>query len=101
MARVKGYIVVTVKFVKEGGQWSAVCRELGTATCGDTFEEAREAIEDLMLLHLRTLEDTGTRKEFFKKHGIKFHREKPKSIKYKSPLRDGEIITPMTLPVAA
>ena len=101
MARIEGYIVVTVKFAEEGDQWSAVCRELGTAACGDTFEEAREAIENLMLLHLRALEDAAARKQFFKKHGIKFHKQKPKAVKCNSLLHHGELVTPMTLPVAA
>jgi predicted RNase H-like HicB family nuclease len=101
MARIKGYIVVTVRFSEEGRQWSAVCRELGTAACGDTFEEAREAIEDLMLLHLKALEDAGTRQEFFKKHGIKFFKQKPKTVTCDSPLHAGEVVAPITLPIAA
>ena len=101
MARIKGYIVVNVKFSEEGDQWTAVCQELGTAACGDTFEEAREAIADLMLLHLGALEDAGARQQFFKKHGIKFHKQKPKTVTCHSLLHAGELVGPITLPVAA
>jgi len=34
MKKVKGYVILTFKFRKEGRRWTAYCEELGTATFG-------------------------------------------------------------------
>ncbi len=68
------YIEVRMRFSQEDdGQWTAECEELGTAGYADTLERAREAIADLVVLHLNGLEDFGTREAFFEKWGIKVH----------------------------
>ena len=98
-----GYILVTVEFKREkDGQWSAVCRELGTAACGDSFEEAAEAIHDLLALHLNALEEHGERERFFKKHGITLHSRMPRATRQVS-LKPGTIVQQLTerVPVAA
>ena len=74
MAKSGGYIEVTVRFFKEGDQWTAQCVELGTATCADTLEEAETAIEDMVHLHLDALGDVGERQKFLKAHGVTLHR---------------------------
>ena len=102
MATIKGYIVVTLRFTQEGDQWSAVCEELGTAACGDTFEEADEAICELVVLHLNTLEKAGTREAFFKKHGIKYHKGRPKRSRPRQVSIDrGEYASYMEVPLPA
>lgn len=64
----------------EDGQYAAYCRELGTASCGDTVEEARAALEDAVRLHLDTLEELGMRTRYFRERGIKVCRTlKPKA----------------------
>ena len=96
MERVEGYILLTVRFAREGDQWTAECQELGTAACGDTLEEAEGAIKDLIELHLNSLEELGERAAFFEKHGIKFHRTRPEDAKRRIQVRPGEFVTCLT-----
>lgn len=72
------FIELTLIFKQEENLWTAECEELGTAAFGDTFEEAHEALEDLVTLHLNTLEDVGECDRFMKEQGIKIHRTYPK-----------------------
>ena len=73
-----GYILVTFKFRKEGRRWTAYCEELGTATFGRSLPEAQKKLEEMVLLHLNTLEDVGERDRFFKENNIEFYPHKPK-----------------------
>ena len=75
--QVAGYIVLTLEFREEGDQWSGRCRELGTASCGDSLEEARKMLKELISLHLNSLEELGEREAFFKKHRIRLYKRKP------------------------
>lgn len=74
------FIEITIIFQPEGDKWTAECRELGTAAFGDTLDEAREAIEDLVQLHLDTLEKLGECNRFLRESGVKVHRVAPKRI---------------------
>lgn len=74
-----GYIVLTLKFRKEGDKWTARCVELGTATFGSSLEEAEERIREAVTLHVNTLEDVGERERFFKEHNIACHVHRPRS----------------------
>ena len=69
------FVLLTVIFYKEEGdeRWQAECRELGTASYGDTFEDTRERIAEAIELHLNTLEEVGERERFFKERKIKIH----------------------------
>lgn len=64
------YIVLTMIFEKEGDVWTGHCKELGTASFGDTIEEAEEILRDLIALHLNTLEDVGECDRFLKEHNV-------------------------------
>lgn len=77
MAHRNGYILLTLVFAQEGDQWTAECQELGTTTCGDSLEDTRESIEEMIALHLNALEEVGEAERFFEKHGIEFHRGRP------------------------
>lgn len=44
--KISGYIVVTLKFLKEGRRWTAFCVELGTATFGRSIQEANKRIRE-------------------------------------------------------
>lgn len=68
------YILLTLEITKEDGQYAAYCRELGTATCGDTLDEAQANIVEAVMLDLNTLEEIGERARFFKERGIKVYR---------------------------
>jgi len=95
------FVVLTVRFKQEGGQWTALCVELGTAACADSLDECRDAITELIGLHLNTLEDVGEREAFFKKHGIKTHkgtlRRKPDPVR----VAPGELVERLEQPVPA
>ena len=64
------YISLTLRIFEESGGYAAECIELGTATCGDTFEEAHENILDAIDVHVRGLEEIGERTRYFKEQGI-------------------------------
>ena len=70
----KMYIQLTIVIEKEGKAYTALCRELGTASCGDSIEEAAENIREAIELHLNTIEMVGERKAFFQRKGIKTRR---------------------------
>ena len=72
-----GYVILTLEFRKEGKKWAAYCKELGTATFGYTLYDAEEKLKEAVSLHMNTLEDVGERENFFKKHNIKYHSNKP------------------------
>lgn len=61
---------MTLKVHKEGDQYVSECVELGVASCGDTLEEAFEAIKDATAVYLDTLEDEGERERVFAERGI-------------------------------
>jgi predicted RNase H-like HicB family nuclease len=74
----RGYIVLTLKFQKQGRRWSALCEELGTATFGRSLPEADQRLKEAILLHLNTLEDVGERERFFRENDIKLFDSRPK-----------------------
>jgi predicted RNase H-like HicB family nuclease len=50
---------ITFQMQPEDGHYSAVCPELGTASCGDTVEEATANLREAATLHLETLHSLG------------------------------------------
>ncbi len=58
-AEVEGVVVLTGIVEREDAQYVSYCRELGTASCGDTAEEALENLKDALEVHLNALEETG------------------------------------------
>lgn len=87
----KGYIVLTFEFKKEGNKWTGYCDELGTATFGPSLLEARKRLEEAVSLHLNTLEDVGERERFLKENNIHFYRRKPKKKEIAIPADDRKI----------
>jgi len=63
-------IRLTYVVTPEDGVFSAVCKELATASCGDTVQEAFDNLHDAVGLHLDTLEDEGIIDEYFAERGI-------------------------------
>ncbi len=98
---VTGYIVLTIEFAQEEGQWTALCRELGTAACGDTIEEAQEAIRALVDLHLNTLESLGECQAFLKRHRVPFFRRRPGTQHRDVPIGNNRLVQCMTERVPA
>ena len=79
MPKIINHMIVLTTILKQevGGVWTAECQELGTATFGDTFEEAKDNLEDAIAAHLNTLEDVGECERFFKESGIEVHKRVP------------------------
>lgn len=73
----KNYIILTMIFRQEKDIWTGVCKELGTATDGDTFDEVADALREMVSIHLNTLEDVGECKRFLKEHGVPVHHKPP------------------------
>ncbi len=98
--RVIGYVVLTLKFHREGKRWTAYCEELGTATFGRSLPEAEKRLKEAVLLHLTTLEEVGERKRFFQEHNIEFHHTKPtKEITVCLPLKAPVFVEPYVQPI--
>lgn len=47
------------------------CTELGTATCGDTFEETLASLREAVELHLDTLEEEDELERYLMERGVK------------------------------
>ncbi len=70
----KGFVALTFRVNAEDGQFGSYCDELGTASCGDTIEEAIANLHDAVLLHLATLDELGERAAFFRERGIRVRK---------------------------
>lgn len=94
-------VIVNLRFYRDkNNKWIGECLELGTTSFGDTIEEAKESLIDLIELHLNTLEELGEKKRFFKKHNIKTFKEKPKSIRQiRVPYIENTLIGQFQVPV--
>lgn len=68
-----GYVVLSGYAEKEGTQYVSICRELGTASCGDTAEEALQNLEDAIGVHLHALAEIGESERFFRERGIRIN----------------------------
>ena len=66
-----GMIVLTTLVEPEGDKYVSWCEELGTASCGDTVEEAFANILEAVEVHLNGLEEVGEAERFFEERGIK------------------------------
>ena len=103
--REAGYIRLTVKITRDEDGYSAVCEELGVATCGDSLDDLMVELHALVTQHLNALERNGTRASFFREHGIRIYRGSPDDLSRpeRLPVRPGEFVTRMTerIPVLA
>ena len=64
------YITLTFVVEEDGDQYASYCTELGTASCGDSHDEALRNIEEAVLLDVETLLETGQLDQFLKARGI-------------------------------
>ncbi len=78
---IEKYIILTTIIRQEENVWTAVCKELGTSTFGNTFEEAHNNLDEAIGLHLNTLEDVGECKRFLKENNIKVYSKRPQRVK--------------------
>jgi predicted RNase H-like HicB family nuclease len=81
---VRKYIIVTYIVKPDEDQYAAYCPELGTASCGDTIEEALDNIKDAVSLHIETLKELGDLERFLAGRGVKpllrYPRQKQQAI---------------------
>ena len=76
-SRKTGYIVVTYRVHKEDDQFVSVCPELGTASCGDSVDEAFGNIEEATIQYLAAIAENGERDRVFRKRNIPIYPAKP------------------------
>ena len=60
----------TLEVKVDEGQYIAKCVELGTASCGDSKEEALDNLREAIDLHLETLDSVGELKRYLRRRGI-------------------------------
>ena len=73
---VKGFVVLTLAFRREGTMWLGRCVELSTSTYARTLEQAKRELVEMVECHLNTLEEVGERERFLHEHEIEFHTRK-------------------------
>ena len=74
----EGYVILTLKYEREGNKWVGTCHELSTSTFARTLRrknaQAMPAeLTELVTEHLDVLEQSGQRERFFRDWGIEFH----------------------------
>lgn len=94
-----GYILLTCEYYKEGRNWVATCRELGTSTFARTLGEAEKRLQEAMELHLETLENVGEMERFFEEHHIVFSKIKPQDFCINIPAREDVYLRPCILQI--
>lgn len=98
---VRGYIVITFEVTEEDGAFSSVCPETGTASFGDTVEDAVANLRDALDVHLKALEQLGQRDRFFREHGIVVHRKPQERVRKAIRPKFGQFITLENLAIGA
>ena len=97
-----GYVILTMRFFQEDDQWVGDCEELGVAHCGDSLDEARAGLEELLALTLNTMESVGERERFFAEHGIALHpADRPTPMQKYRLLPDTHLVEPKRVPLGA
>ena len=66
-----GYVTLTGIVEREGDQFSSQCVELGSASCGDTVEEAFHNLIDAVHVHLEGLAESGELPNFLQARGVR------------------------------
>ena len=72
-----GFIALTLEVVAEGKHFVSRCLELGTASFGDTIDEAFHNVTEATAEYLNTLERLGERERVFAEKGITVQRTRP------------------------
>jgi predicted RNase H-like HicB family nuclease len=90
-----GFITVTLEVAKEGRHFVSRCRELGTASSGDSFDDALENIKDATIQYLNAIEQLGERPRIFRARGIRVNKKRPtKLIRREYSLSPGAFVGP-------
>jgi predicted RNase H-like HicB family nuclease len=94
---------LTLEVVREGRHYVSRCRELGTASSGESFDEALENIKDATLEYLNAIEELGERPRIFRERGLRVSRKRPTKVRREYALPPGAFVGPFVakVPVAA
>ena len=94
-----GYIVLTGVVEKEDGQFVSYCRELGTASCGDTISEALDNLGEAIELNVEGLQEVGELERTLRERNIPINQTPPRhdEVDLKVPL--GPVIKIYSVPV--
>ena len=98
--QVLGYIVVTFHVREEDGQFVSLCPELGTASCGDTVDEAFRNISEATIQYLNAIEANGERERIFRRRNIPTYPGAPKETRL-VPAGTRDFVSSNVLPLAA
>ena len=103
MVESEGYVILTEVIEEEDGQFAAHCLELGTATCGDTIEEALANLREAIVVHLNALEEVGTRDKVFRERNIVVRPLSTTDVEWPIPISEAvdKIIRPIRQPIPA
>ena len=97
-----GYVALTLMVAREGKHFVCRCVELGTASCGDSFDEALANIEEATLEYLNSIERLGERPRIFKEKGIAIRKTRPSRVPMASvDLHPGAFVGPYVARVPA
>lgn len=97
-----GYVILTLRFFQEEDQWVGDCEELGVAHCGDSLDEVRSGLQELLMLTLDTMESVGESERFFAEHGITLHpSDQPAPTQEYHVLPDTHLVEPKRIPIGA
>lgn len=98
----EGYVILTLRFFQEEEQWVGDCEELGVAHCGDSLDEVRAGLEELLMLTLNTMGSVGERERLFAEHGITLHpSHQPPPTQDYHVLPDTHLEEPKRIPIGA
>jgi predicted RNase H-like HicB family nuclease len=98
--QITGYIILTLVIHEEDGQFASVCPELGTASCGDTVDEALANIREATLQYLSAIDQNGTRERIFRKRNIPIYPVQPEDTRL-VPAGTKDIVSSVVLPLLA
>lgn len=99
----KCHITLTARVYEEDDQYVSQCIELPVSSCGQSVEEAFDALRDATTLYLNTLQAEREIERVFRKYRVKVIAGAPP----KDPLpknvkaRPREYVTPWNVPVSA
>jgi predicted RNase H-like HicB family nuclease len=96
-----GYVVLTLTVSKEGKHYVSECEELGTASFGETVDEAVANVIDASTEYLRAIERLGERKRIFKERGIAIRRAPPRKVRQEYEISPGAFVGPYVTKVPA
>ena len=76
MTTASGQISLTLTITEEENGFSALGEETGTASCGDTLDEAVRNIKDAVATELKTMQHLGELERYLSEKGIETHQDK-------------------------